>query len=317
MLDVSFSCSQAHRGGDASVGRTKVYPPGIPKHPWTDGEISEAEGLLKDAVWPTFNDIYSHVKGGAHTLIVAEVLVAKARVLQLALLLAMQEGRFQRLAQNLEKGQKGMETVVLADFHEDGCLAEYYEKTAGDMVQSYWCRKNLTDMSDCFQYNPTQAAIARWLQLPDLLLPQCLADRVMAWAEHPLADFQEQVTLYLPSRLVQLYLSVCTSYHVHFVKGDGEAKLCQHRNHRGLLCCDAQARKNYGRFCSYKHCSDERCRVLATFDAAAYGAEYLAIQKGDMVLFEHHLEAGDGWSYVLLLRTLERGWIPTEFAEPQ
>ena len=75
----------------------------------------------------------------------------EARVLQLALLLAMQQGRFKKLAEVLEVGQRGMETIVITDCHEDGNLGEYYEQTAGDMVQSYWCRKYLGDMSDCLQ----------------------------------------------------------------------------------------------------------------------------------------------------------------------
>ena len=48
----------------------------------------------------------------------------------------------------------------------------------------------MDDMSNCFQSNPVQAAIAKWLKLPHLVLPNDVAERVGQWVEHPLADFQ-------------------------------------------------------------------------------------------------------------------------------
>ena len=315
MLEILRSRSQALDDG-AIVSRPAV-PPRVPTHPWSSLEMKKAENLLEGADWPTFTDIYSHVKGGAHELIDVESLVSEARTLQLTLLLAKDQGHFEKLEQLLTRGQKGMENMVMTDNHEDGRVEKYYEKTAGDLAQSFWCRKYLLDMSDCFQVNPTQAAIARWLQLPHLMLSESLASTVLTWSEHPLADFQEQATLYMPACVVHLYLEVCTAYHVHFIK-ESDDRLCQHRNNIGLLCCNRLARKNYGRFCSCKHFSDERCRVIASFDGPAdYGAEYLDIRKGDMVLPQQHGDSGGGWSYVTLLRTMQSGWVPTAFAEHQ
>ena len=183
------------------------------------------------------------------------------------------------------------------------------------MVQSYWCRKHLTSMSDCFQLNSTQRAIVVWLQLPRLMLPQKLAEKVLGWKEHALADFQEQVTLYMPSRVVHLYLEVCTSFHVHF--REKVPAMCQHRNDIGLLCCDAHVGKQGGIFCSWKHSSQQRQRVLAHFNGDEYGTEYLVLDKGDMVVVKEHPESGSGWSFALSLRTKKHGWLPTDYVTPQ
>ena len=281
-------------------GGWRPSPPCITTHPWTAEELNKAERLLSGADWPTLTNIYEHVKAGDHKLIPKASLVSEGRVLQLSLLKAMQRGHFGRLTEALRQGQRGMKTFVYTDHHEDGRFDQYYEKTAGDMVQSHWCRRHLADMSDCFQYNKTQAAIARWLQLPRLVLPQDVANKVIAWAEHPLADFQEQLTLYLPSKLVALYMEICTSYYVHVVKPEGTSTTCQHRNDRGLLCCDFAVHGRYGRFCSYAHFADSRHRILATFDGLSYGAAYLrvAVQvPGDPfappVLCSPHSEFGE------------------------
>ena len=242
-------------------GGWRPSPPCITTHPWTAEELNKAERLLSGADWPTLTNIYEHVKAGDHKLIPKASLVSEGRVLQLSLLKAMQRGHFGRLTEALRQGQRGMKTFVYTDHHEDGRFDQYYEKTAGDMVQSHWCRRHLADMSDCFQYNKTQAAIARWLQLPRLVLPQDVANKVIAWAVHPLADFQEQLTLYLPSKLVALYMEICTSYYVHFVKPEGTSTTCQHRNDCGLLCCDYAVHGWYGRFCSYAHFADSRHRA--------------------------------------------------------
>ena len=72
------------------------------------------------------------------------------------------------------------------------------------MLQSFWCRRYLRKMSDCFQKNVYQAAIARWLHLPHCMLPASVAKQVAEWSDHPLADFQEMVTLHLPKGHVHI-----------------------------------------------------------------------------------------------------------------
>ena len=82
-------------------------------------------------------------------------------------------------------------------------LSKIPQKT-GDMLQSFWCRRYLRKMSDCFQKNVYQAAIARWLHLPHCMLPASVAKQVAEWSDHPLADFQEMVTLHLPKGHVHI-----------------------------------------------------------------------------------------------------------------
>ena len=303
--------------GSKKINAAKSSPPVIPVVDWTKEEVNAAESLLADAIWPTLSNIYDHVKDSDHKLIPKSYIVAEGRVLQLSLLMAKQQGHFDRLTDCVEVGQKGMEQTVYTDYLEDGHFESTYEKTAGDMVQSYWCRKHLSNMNDCFGNNRTQSAIARWLQLPRLVLRDDIAERVMWWADHPLADFQEQLTLYLPSKIVTLYMEVCTSYYVHFVKSDNAIQLCHYRNNLGLLWCGKDCKPSYGKFCSWTHSVDDRCRILADFDAASYGDDYIPLSKGDMVTIVHHIESGDGWSYAKNLKTMRLGWIPTDYAAPQ
>ena len=108
---------------------------------------------------------------------------------------------------------------------------------------------------------------------------------------------------------------MCTSFHVHIrprVPATG-----QHHNDIGLLCCGARAGKHGGRFCSWTHSSELRHRVLARFDGGEYGAEYLVADPGDMVVVKEHKDSGGGWSFALLLKTKEHGWIPTDYVRRQ
>ena len=290
-------------------------PPTIPEHDWSQEEISEASITLDGAVWPTLAHIYGHVEEGAFETFDTQALLKKARVLQLALQMAQRDGRFSRLSVLLQRGQVGMESLVWTDEHLDGAFAHYYEKTAGDLVQSFWCRLHLEHMGQCFQTNAIQASIAKWLHLPFLVLPKGLSETVDAWSEHPLADFMEMLTLYLPSKLANLYLNVCTGYFLSFCRA-GDAR-CGRRNDLGLLCCDRKVDARYPRFCSYGHyAGDKRLRALATFRGIAYGPEYADLRKHDMVTPMEHDETGGGWSYARNLRTGVVGWVPTGFMAP-
>jgi hypothetical protein len=64
-----------------------------------------------------------------------------------------------------------MENNVHADEYLDGAFSDWDEKTAGDNVQSFWCRLHLETMGDCFQLNVIQAAISRWLNPTHAMLP--------------------------------------------------------------------------------------------------------------------------------------------------
>ena len=290
--------------------------PPLPVHAWSQEEISEASNTLAGAEWPTFKHIYDHVELGAFEDFDTQVLVKKARVLQLALQLAQRDGHFCRLASLLQQGKKGMESLVWTDAHRNGAFDNYYQKTAGDLVQSFWCRSHLEHMGQCFQTNPVQCSIAKWLHLPLLVLPKSIAESVNGWCEHALADFQEMLTLHLPSKLANLYLNVCTGYFLSFVaKGEADER-CRHRNDLGILCCDKKVDARYSRFCSYGHYMDKRRRSRAAFNGSEYGPEYADLRKHDMLTPMEHNESGRGWSYAKNLRTGVVGWVPTDFIAP-
>ena len=105
-----------------------------------------------------------------------------------------------------------MKSIIHCDYLCDGVIGEYYQKTAGDMLQSFWCRLYLDNVGDCFQENWIQSDISKWLQLAVCTLPQNVAANISTWGEHALADFQEQFTLYLPTKLLHVYMNICANY---------------------------------------------------------------------------------------------------------
>ena len=169
-------------------GVRDLYIPSIPTTPWTVSEIQQADILLQEASWPNTTYLnYTQAYNSQFKVMGFEALLEQARVFQLALQIAHRDGYFARLGIVLAAGQAGMEDPVWTDMHGDGHFEHYYSKTAGDMLQSFWCRMHLDDMSSCFQNNPVQADIARWLHLPRLVLPRATADNVSRWSEHSLA----------------------------------------------------------------------------------------------------------------------------------
>ena len=108
----------------------------IPGDEWSQEELLEAEVTLAGAQWPNLENIYDHVHEGAFEKFDKQLLLKKARVLQLALQLAKRDGRFSMFQEKLKKGKKGMKSIIKADYHGDGYRTEYYEKQEGDMAQS-------------------------------------------------------------------------------------------------------------------------------------------------------------------------------------
>ena len=102
---------------------------------------------------------------------------------------------------------------VTTSYHEENNEQPYCEATAGDMVQSYWCRKHQQHMGKCFQHVPIKNEIARWLRLPYMMLPKKIATKVWWWHEHHMADFHQ----------------------------------------RGLLSCNRSVDPRYDSFCSFSH----------------------------------------------------------------
>jgi hypothetical protein len=211
-----------------------------------------------------------------------------------------------------------MDSSMRTDEYMNGVLGDYFEKTAGDMVQSFWCRLHLITMGDCFQESVYQAAIAVWLNLSHAMLPNKLAWKVQAWAQHPLADFQEMATLYMPNRLVNLYLNVSTNFFLRFIKDASFWNTCQHRRgDQGLMLCDKMESGYYTGYCSMT-CRDasKKMIALADFDGTAYGEDYVTLLKRDVVTMLDHSQNCDQWSFAINLRTRAVGWVPTIFMKP-
>ena len=302
----------ANLRAEPSAGSARWQAAAIPATPWTDAEVEQARAALRGATWPALQNIYQPARDSAFEALSLDSLMARARVLQLALQLAQGEGRFAGLNAAVARGQAGMELSVWTDYHCDGNFHFEYAKTAGDMLQSFWCRLHLENMVDCFMWNEYQAAIAHWLRLPHLVLSDEVARQVSAWAVHPLADFQEMVALYLPATLLGAYMNVCCGYYQHFIKDGSERAICRMRDGRGLLRCDARASASHAGFCCWGHSANHHAvmRALCSFDATEYGLEYIGLRMGDKVILVDAGVAGEGWAHGRNLATGEIGWFP-------
>ena len=130
------SSPQMHQPSPPATAAPSASPVKIPFHGWSTEEIKAASELLDGEAWPTFTNIYAHVKDGNLEASDTNTLLNKARILQLTMQMAKRDERFGRLATLMEAGQKGMENLIWTDEHFDGKFNQYYEKTAGDMLQS-------------------------------------------------------------------------------------------------------------------------------------------------------------------------------------
>mgnify|MGYP003306056414 CR=1 FL=1 len=165
-------------------------------------------------------------------------------------------------------------------------------------------------MRDCFQANEYQAAVARWLHLPQCLLGGPLGEVVAAWSVHPLADFQEMITLHFPYGLVNSYLNICNIFFLLHQKPAGISSTCVFRDLRGRLCCDKQTRNSRSSFCSYNHSLQKQYVGTLVFEEDDWGADYLRILQGDLIVDIPTDWLYDGWAYGLNARSLETGWFP-------
>ena len=182
-----------------------------------------------------------------------------------------------------------------------------------------WCRRWLDNTGQSFVESRYQAEIARWLRLPHLVLPPEVACEVSAWVEHPFADFQEQVALYLPQELLNLYMNVFTNYFLLYLE-PAVIRRCNFRNSQGLLCCDKIAQdsdEGPASFCSWKHAAQGQWIVSFAFQCETdYGHDYLSMQPGDLIVGDGTSSVTDGWQYGCNSRTLQAGWFPPNFARP-
>ena len=59
-----------------------------------------------------------------------------------------------------------------------------------------------------------------------------------------------------------------------------------------------------------------QAHALASFDAAAYGAEYLPLRQGDSLALVESSTTGEGWSFALHMSQDTSGWVPRAYVVP-
>lgn len=224
---------------------------------WPYEEEKKATERLRNAVWPMShrgNDIYATaVEGRAIFYTCFEELMQEARVLQRVLLLAKQQGRFRELSALLSKGKSGMGIYILAAESRGGVPVKTYGKAAGDKLVRFWCRRHLPELRYAFDNNVTEAALTKWLQLPELVLRSAVANEVAHWNTHGSADFFETLTLYLPSNVLNLLMNITVNYYQLCDGNSTTTRTCRVRSADGLLTCSRNVNPRYDGYCSHKH----------------------------------------------------------------
>ena len=104
--------------------------------------------------------------------------------------------------------------------------------------------------------------------------------------------------------LVNMYLNVCTSYFLLYLKPTSRLDSCILRDTRGRLCCDKNARSRHGSFCSYSHSLQQQFVALASFNPEEWGAEYMRLLQGDLVIVLPTDIDKEGWEYGLIFSML-------------
>ena len=97
--------------------------------------------------------------------------------------------------------------------------------------------------------------------------------------------------------LVNIYLNVCTSYFLVYLKPTSRTDSCLLRDTRGRLCCDKITRSRHGSFCSYSHSLQQQFVALAPFNPEEWGAEYMHLLQGDVVIELPTNIDKEGWAY--------------------
>ena len=97
--------------------------------------------------------------------------------------------------------------------------------------------------------------------------------------------------------LVNLYLNVCTSYFLMYLKPTSVPDTCILRDTRGRLCCDKKTRSRYGFCCSYSHSLQQQFVARAPFNPEDWGAEYMRLLQGDLVIELPTDIDKEGWAY--------------------
>ena len=179
-------------------------------------------------------------------------MVSDARLLQRSLLHAKQEGRFSELEDLLSLGKVGMASCIWLRATASSSVLTY-QKAAGDKLVRYWCQLHLRELSESFDNNRTEAAVTKWLQLPDLVLRSAVAREVGDWNEHGLADFFETLAIYLPCQVLDMLMNVSVNFFAFSGRKFSQSRTCRLRNREGLLVCAKQVRPRYGHYCCYSH----------------------------------------------------------------
>jgi hypothetical protein len=192
--------------------------PSIANFDWTPAEIARARFLVDHRTARICSpDIYTEVAADAFEEQGEHQLLESMRILQLSFYCLGQSSQDvlelkQRL---LIHGKKAMEKEVITyDWNSASTVgtSSYYEKTAGDMLQSKWCFEQRLDHRFLFGYNTCQSSFITWGQLEKCLFLSGSAPDLFT-NKHVVADLCETITLYLPSPLLHLYLQCMANFH--------------------------------------------------------------------------------------------------------
>jgi hypothetical protein len=202
----------------AVVEETPKNFPSIANFDWTPAEIARARFLVDHRTARICSpDIYTEVAADAFEEQGEHQLLESMRILQLSFYCLGQSSQDvlelkQRL---LIDGKKAMEKEVITyDWNSASTVgtSSYYEKTAGDMLQSKWCFEQRLDHRFLFGYNTCQSSFITWGQLEKCLFLSGSAPDLFT-NKHVVADLCETITLYLPSPLLHLYLQCMANFH--------------------------------------------------------------------------------------------------------
>ena len=115
--------------------------------------------------------------------------------------------------------------------------------------------------------------------------------------------------------LVNIYLNVCTSYFLLYLKPTSRIDSCILRDTRGRLCCDKKKRGRHAPFCSYGHSCQKQSLALAPFNPEEWGADYMRLLQGDLLIELPTDIDKEGWAYGQNVRSLEIGWFPPDYVQ--
>lgn len=150
-------------------------------------------------------------------------LLTLARGFQLAIQQEKVSGRYLPLEAAIRReGAKGLNATVraMAPGHTES--EEWCIKTIGDVLQREVEKRHALMEGHARHellsgFNVAQHQVALWLQLPRLAFSDDVAESVMPWNVHNMADLNEAFSLYLPAKLLDAYVRIQSHFHRFFL----------------------------------------------------------------------------------------------------